>query len=226
MEKTAPLKAAPDYYFFAFVIFQCPRTSISGTTNSVQCSIRTRSIFNPTSSKLNSIQFNSIQSSIQTNPAAGQILGSVYALKVNLWCLSTLCRSIMVSVYALQVRFFWGLSTLYRSNVEVCLRSTGQIFGYCTLSRCEIFGPLYRLQVSLLGSVYALRVKFWGLSTICKSIFFGSVYALQVNFLGVSTLYGSIFLGLSTLQRPQERVEGQERCSPRTLSPGAIASAP
>ena len=46
------------------------RISISGAHNSAQSSIPTSSVFNPTSSRFNAIQFNSlVQGSIQTNSA-------------------------------------------------------------------------------------------------------------------------------------------------------------
>ena len=65
------MKTAPPGIFFNFsaillLIFEGGRTSISGEHNSVQCSIRTSSMFNPTSS-----MFISIQSSIQSNPGVG-----------------------------------------------------------------------------------------------------------------------------------------------------------
>ena len=65
MEKTAQLNAVPGF-FFCLCGFQCPRTSISGAPNSVQCSTRTGSMFNP--DRFNSIQFKVNSKSIQINP--------------------------------------------------------------------------------------------------------------------------------------------------------------
>ena len=130
-------------------------------------------------------------------------------------------RSIFWPVYAPRVTFFWFVyvaqvsfwfpSTLYKSFLGVCLRSTGQIWGLSTLYR-SIFRLQLRSTGQFLVSVCALQVNISDLSTLYRSNlgsvyalqqvnFFGSVYAPQVNFSFLPTPYRSIVSGLPTIHR-------------------------
>ena len=136
----------------------------------------------------------------------GQCSGSVDALHVKFWGLSTPYRSNMGSVYALQVIHF-GVCVRLAGELWICLRPAGHFSGSVYTLQVKFGGSDHVLQVSLryfcalwvkfVGCVNAQLVKLWGVSTPNRSIFFGGCVCHAGHFWGLSTPCRSSFWGLS-----------------------------